>query len=403
MQVELLNHQWDFLNSEKRFLALVAGIGSGKSWCIAHYLLNRVSKYPKALHFVGANTYSQLKNSTLNAVFNELNRLEINHSYNHSSGILEFCGGYVLCKSMENFNALRGIEVASFILDEVRDLKQEAFDMMMGRLRDKRAGSDLQGRVVTSPSGYNWIFDYFHPNGKKNNDNFGIITASSFSNTHLPDGYLDAIKGQYDEKFFKQEILGEFINITQGKVYYAFDRDRNVQDLSWIKASEGTTYIFCDFNVDPMAATVAKIINNKIYLIDEFFLRNSDTDQATDEWLKKYAGASVVPDSTGKNRKTSGRSDFHIIREKGFTIIDTFNPLVRDRVNNINRMLSSVDIVIDKNLKHTINDFEKVSWNGGELDQRTDKLLTHISDTVGYGAWRFFPMIKKKEQSATRF
>lgn len=399
MQVRLLDHQWEFLISRSKFLALIAGVGSGKTFTIGHYLINRVTKYPKALHFAGANTYGQLKNSTLSGVFNVFNDLEIPFSYNQSSGLLEFLGGRVLCKSMENFNALRGIEVGSFILDEVRDLKLEAFEMMMGRLRDKNVGSDLQGRVVSSPAGYNWLFDYFHPNGKKKTKEFELITANSYSNTFLPDGYIESIKSQYDEKFFQQEIMGQFINITQGKVYYPFDREKNVADLSWCRTKQGTSFILADFNVDPLCSTVAKVLDDKLYIFDEFFIRNGDTYKAVNEWSKNYIGSSVIPDSTAWNRKTSGMSDIDIIKGAGFTVINTLNPFVRDRVNNVNRLLSQGRIVIDKNCRHTINDFEKVVWKDGALDQKTDHLLTHISDTVGYGAWKLFPMIRKKENT----
>jgi len=396
LNIELLPHQWDFLESRRKFLALIAGVGAGKTFTIGHYLINRVAKYPKALHFVGANTYGQLKNSTLNGVFSVFNDIEIPFSYNQSSGMLEFMNGRVLCKSMENFNSLRGIEVGSFILDEVRDLRQEAFDMMMGRLRDKNVGDDLQGRVVSSPSGFNWIFDYFHPSGKKNTKEFGYITASSYANTFLPKGYIESVQAQYDETFFKQEILGEFINITSGKVYYAFDRSINVGDIDF--DGFGTTFIACDINVDPMCAVVFRVFNESIYVFDEFFLRNADTFMATHEWKKKYSGCTVIPDSTACNRKSSGMSDVEIIKGAGFKVEYTHNPFVRDRVNNTNRLFSQKRLIINPRCKMLINDLEKVVWNGGQLDQKTDKLLTHISDALGYGAWKLFPMIKRQEQ-----
>lgn len=393
MNVTLLSHQWDFLTSDKKFLALVAGIGSGKSWTIAHYILGRISKYPKALHFIGANTYGQLRNSTLNAVFGVLNDLEIPFSYNQSTGILEVAGGRVLCKSMENFNALRGIEIGSFILDEVRDLKQEAFDMMMGRLRDKNAGGDLQGRVVSSPSGYNWIFDYFHPSGVNNTHEFGMVHANSYANTFLPDGYIDSIKEQYDEKFFQQEIMGDFVNLTAGKIYYGFNRDINVKEIPpAIIASGGTTYINADFNVGFMAATVMKYVNDTLYVFDEFFLKDSDTFQATAAWNLKYRGATVIPDSTCSNRKTSGISDHEIIRQAGFRILPTYNPFIRDRVNNVNRLLQQGRIVISPKCIHLIEDLEKCVWKGNKEDQTTHPHLSHSSSTLGYGAHKLMPI-----------
>jgi PBSX family phage terminase large subunit len=389
-EIKLLDHQWQFVNSLNRFTALIGGIGSGKTYTLAVYILSRVTKHPDALHFIGANTFSQLKNSTLSAVFSLLNDLEIPFSYNQSSGLLEFAGGKVLCKSMENFNALRGIEIGSFILDEARDLKQEAFDMMMGRLRDKNVKGDLQGRVVTSPAGYNWIYDYFHPSGEFHNKNFKLIQCTSMANKHLPDGYLESIKDQYSETFYKQEILGEFINLTAGKTYYAFERDDNVSEVSRVN---GSIYCGLDFNVNPLCGVVFQVINGKIRVIDEMFLENSNTFEACD-WLVKhnYRGCQVIPDSTGKNRKTSGKSDHDILKENGFTVMTTRNPMVFDRVNNINRLLTQNKIIIDPKCKKLINDLEKVTWKDNKLDQKTDPMLTHISDALGYGAWKLMPI-----------
>ncbi len=68
----------------------------------------------------------------------------------------------------------------------------------------------------------------------------------------------------------------------------------------------------------------------------------------------------------------------------------TRNPFVFDRVNNLNRLLSKGRIIIDPKCKKLINDLEKVTWKGSDLDQKSDHLLTHVSDSLGYIAhWRF--------------
>ena len=390
MQINLLPHQYDFMTSKKKFLALVAGIGSGKTFVLAHYIISRVVEYPDALHFIGANTFSQLKNSTLSAVFSVLNDLEIPFSYNQSSGLLEFAGGKVLCKSMENFNAIRGIEIGTFILDEARDLRKEAFDMMMGRLRDKNAKGDLQGRLVTSPSGFNWIYDYFHPSGEFKTEDFALIQTTSMSNKHLPAGYIDSMKVQYSDTFFQQEILGEFINLTAGKTYYSFDRERHIKPS---KKLMGTTFIGMDFNVNPMTAVVMQFNNGGVSCIDEVYQENSDTFRMCNELTKKgYGGATVIPDSTGKNRKTSGKSDHEILKEMGFRIQSVTNPLVFDRVNAVNRAFMLDKIIIDPRCKKLINDLEKVVWKDNKLDQKTDPMLTHVSDAMSYGIWQLLPI-----------
>lgn len=387
--INLIEHQYEFLRSNKKFLALIGGIGSGKSFVLAHYVVKQVVENPESLHFIGANTFSQLRQSTLTAVFTVLQDLEIPYSYNQSSGILDFAGGRVLCKSMENFNALRGIEVGSFIVDEARDLKQEAWDMLMGRLRCKKT-KRLEGRLVSSPAGYNWIFDYFHPNGELNTPDFGLIQATSMSNKHLPDGYIAAMKEQYSDTFYQQEVLGQFVNLTAGKVYYAFSRNNNVQET---RRMNGSTFIFLDFNVNPLTGVVAQFRDNCIHVIDEFFLENSDTFKLCKEAIDRgYRGATVIPDSTGRNRKTSGESDFAILEQFGFTIQSVANPLVIDRVNAVNRALMNGTIKVNPECKKLINDLEKVTWKNEKIFPGHDGMLGHITDALGYGVWQLLPL-----------
>lgn len=390
--MELLNHQWSFLTSKRKFELLKGGIGSGKSWCGSHWIIQRASQYPKAKHLIGANTYSQLRDSTLAAVFSVLDGLSIPYRYNANRGLLSFLGAEVLCKSMDNFNTLRGIEIGSFWIDEVRDLKEEAFLVLLGRLRDRNVQVH-QGRLTSSPSGFDWLFDWFDPNGEKNTEEFGLTTATSYDNPFLPDGYLETLAAQYGKDFFKQEVLAEWVNLTAGKCYYAFDREKNIRP---IQKRSGSVLVGMDFNVNPMTAVVAQVQNGKICIFDEVFDENSSTPKMCHELIKKgYKGARVYPDSTGKNRKTSGVSDFTALKDSGFQIESTRNPIVFDRVNNINRLLEQGKIIIDPRCKKLINDLEKVSWKGNAINKLSDPMLSHISDSLGYLCWKLDPMVSR--------
>ena len=121
------------------------------------------------------------------------------------------------------------------------------------------------------------------------------------------------------------------------------------------------------------------------------------------DYLKRkgYIG-NVIPDSTGKNRKTSGKSDHQILRENGFNVVPTRNPFVTDRVNNLNRLFTSDKIIIDPKCKKLIGDLEKVVWKNEKLDQNTDPLLTHVSDALGYGAYKLMGFNAEIEPIRTR-
>lgn len=386
-KITLLPHQEEALKSDDKYIAIITGIGAGKTWTGVHWVLKKSIESPKSKGFIGANTYSQLRNSTLSAAFNEFMRLKIDFNYNQSSGILSVLGKEWLCKSMDNYDVLRGIEVGEIWLDECAYMKEDAFNVINGRLRDKNG--TLQVFLTSTPKGFNWVYDLIHPSGERRLPNSRLIKANSIENIFLPDGYIDSLKEQYDDKLIEQELNGEFVNIQSGRAYYAFDRDTHVKD---IKRKSMPIYIGMDFNVDPMTSVICQVTNDHIYVIDEVYERNSDTIQVAPILQEKVGRVpcKIIPDSTGANRKTSGQTDFEILKRFGFKIMPTYNPLVIDRVSNLNRLFTLNKITISSKCKKLITDLEKVSWQEGQnkLDGKSDRMLTHISDALGYVAWK---------------
>jgi PBSX family phage terminase large subunit len=193
-----------------------------------------------------------------------------------------------------------------------------------------------------------------------------------------PEDNIDNIDPEYlkllekmPEKDKKRFLLGLYDDESDGNAYYSFKRDQHVKP---VKKLPGTYFIGTDFNVDPMTSVIVQLVDNQIQVIDEVFLHNSDTYKLCAELKKRgYAGLQVIPDSTGRNRKTSGQSDFDILKDHGFVVMSTYNPFVTDRVNNVNRLFTNNEIVIDNKCKKLIADLEKVVWRDNKLDQKTDK------------------------------
>ena len=55
--------------------------------------------------------------------------------------------------------------------------------------------------------------------------------GEAVENRHVfgnPDFYK-RLEHSYDARFFRQEVLGEYLNISQGRVYETFDRERNIR------------------------------------------------------------------------------------------------------------------------------------------------------------------------------
>jgi phage terminase large subunit len=207
---------------------------------------------------------------------------------------------------------------------------------------------------------------------------------------NLFDGYLEILEG-LDDKQKARFLEGTFADGDDGNAYYSFDRDKNVQEIDK-SYHVGQLLVGMDFNVNPMTAVIGYYVNGRFYITDEIFLENSDTYKMSDKLKANGYKGSIYPDSTAGNRKTSGKSDHRILEESGFKVMPTRNPFVTDRVNNVNRLLRDGLIIISPKCKKLINDLEKVSWKGNDLDQKTDKSLTHISDALGYLTWAIAPI-----------
>ena len=92
-------------------------------------------------------------------------------------------------------------------------------------MRDPEANY-LCGFAVWTPKGYDWVYRKFilHPApGHK------AVLAKPRENRFVLDKnpeYYEHLKNTYDEKFYAQEVLGEYLSLAGGRVYWAFDRKR---------------------------------------------------------------------------------------------------------------------------------------------------------------------------------
>jgi len=397
--IELMLPQWQSINSNVRHTGFIGGLGSGKTYTGAHFVLKMTKDNPGTLGLVGANTYSQLRDSTLEGVFQIYDELGINYVYKESKGILYLNGCKILCRSMEKYDRLRGTELAWGWIDEVRDMKLKAHKVVVGRIRAKKA-KNPHLLYTTTPCGFNWLKDYF--DGKKKSDKYCMFGAKTRENPHLPEDYADILEDSYDELLIKQEMDGQFINIHVLPIYYTFDRRRH--RLLHVYDERFPLHIGMDFNVNPMTAVVGQYVDYKIKIVNEIEIKSSNTHEMCEQIKILYPRATIyiVPDSTGKALKTSsaGESDHSILREAGFTVIEQTNPARRDRYNCVNNCLHKGWVEISPKCENLMIDLEQIGYKEGtDLEDTAGGTRGHLSAGLGYLLWYFFPFIKPSSDS----
>jgi len=346
-----------------------------------------------------------LRDATQAALIDILERNRIPHEWNRAENflVLRETRSRILFRAVEEFERLRGSNLAWFGLDELTYAPKQAWLRLEGRLRDPRA-TRLCGFAVWTPKGYDWVYERFV---EKRVEGYQTVEAQPFENRFLlekiPD-YYERLKHSYDGRFYEQEVLGWYLELTAGRVYFAFSRTANVAE---VEITAGRPLLWAlDFNVDPMSSVVAQVDGEEVKVLDEIVLNRASTYDACSEFGNRFAehaaGLVIYADASGARRQTSGTTDVEILKEflrdrpygEVRFKIPKANPAVRDRVTLMNSKLESAAgerrLVVHPRCKELIKDFEQVTYkeNSQVIDKDRDAKRTHLSDALGYLAWQ---------------
>ena len=393
----------EVLASKSTHCMLYGGSRSGKTFIAVYSLIIRASKV-KSRHVILRLNFNHAKTSiwldtlpkVLKIAFPDLpvewNKTDYFITLPNGSEI--WIGGLDDDARVEK---ILGKEYSTIYFNECSQIPYSSIQVALTRLAEKSGLKNKAYYDENPPTKRHWSYWLFikkvEPIESKSvkAENYSSILMNPRDNLeNINDEYLDLLDSLEDRQKARF-LLGEFTDGDEGNVYYSFDRERNVKEIP-TGLHIGQVRIGMDFNVNPMTAVIGYYVNGIFYITDEVFLNNSDTYKMVSELSNRKYQGSIYPDSTGANRKTSGKSDHEILRESGFYIEGTRNPFVNDRVNNINRLLKDGKIVISPKCKMLINDLEKVVWKGKDLDEGKDRQLTHISDALGYLCWALAPI-----------
>jgi len=360
---------------------------------------------PGRTGLIGAPTYPMLRDSTLTALVETLNENEVPFDLSRSDNVITMKegGARILLRSVDEFERLRGTNLAWFGLDELTYTHEEVWLRLEGRLRDPKASRHC-GFAVWTPKGFDWVYRRFLQDATPG---YEVVQARPFENSYLLDqvpDFYERLRTSYDENFYRQEVLGDYLNSKGGLVYHAFTRDLNLRTSA--VDPDKPVYWALDFNVDPMSSVVAQIAKNgEIQVLDEIVLKRATTEQACEEFEKRYGmpreGVVVYGDASGAAMHTTGYSDYQIIRQffaercvKTTYRVPRSNPAVRDRVSLINSKLRNTrgetSLYIDPRCKELMADFEQVAYeeDSTQIDKNKDRRRTHLSDALGYLIWQ---------------
>ena len=221
-----LPSQKKFHALENRFKGFSGPIGSGKSQALCQEAIRLSYMNPGRLGLLGAPTYPMLRDATQAALVEILESNEIPYEHNKAENtfVMLDTRSRILFRPVDEFERLRGTNLAWFGLDELTYTQEESWLRLEGRLRDPRA-TRLCGFAVWTPKGYDWVYRKFISDPV---NGYAAVQAEPFENRHLLSkigDFYERLKDSYDEKFYQQEVLGSYLSMDGGRVYSAFDRN----------------------------------------------------------------------------------------------------------------------------------------------------------------------------------
>jgi len=243
---------------DNNFIAFVAGFGSGKSEILHIIAVLTVIKFPWANVGTYAPTYDLINLNNVPRIAELLDLFGLKYKFNKKDFIFDIEGhGKIICRSMDNPGRIIAYEVFISLVDELDTMStkqaEDAWNKIIARNRQQppigetiskgslikwdhqeqaevtpvdisfQEGMEIINKcgVFTTPEGFKFTYRKWQ---KEDNIGYLLIRASTYSNPYLPKSYIDNLKNSYPSQLIDAYLNGEFVNLTGGRVYHAFDR-----------------------------------------------------------------------------------------------------------------------------------------------------------------------------------
>ncbi len=424
---KLLKAQREFLEIPHDYSLDVAvyqgGYGSGKTFAGSLLGILLALKFPGIRGLVGAQTYTLVRDTTLQTYFEHLDNFGFTEGkdYDWSSSLQKLTfknGSKILFRHFDEPNKLKSLNLGFVEIEEMSDIPYDTFKMLLGRMRQKvkKSWKDFTYRIFghTNPETCRgWVYKTFKEN---KSPNYRLISAPTTQNIYLPKGFCDELKKVYDEQYYNIFVLAQNGEYNNGLVIKDFS-DENIKEITY--QPEMDLHISCDFNVDPMCWVFAHKTDDKVFYFDEIAMENTTTAKACDEFYRRYPnhkGKIIVNgDASGDNRScTSEYTNYVIINKKllqfGYDVeiqIKAFNPPIKNRIMAFNSKVRSANgevcLFVDKKCEKLLYNIYNLKYKEGsskidiptyqQIKQSKElKFLSHPMDAASYLVDFYWPI-----------
>ena len=209
LNFQLLPWQQEVFKSSARFKVVAAGRRCGKSRLAATTLLIEGLRCPQgsAVLYVSP-TMGQSRQIVWDLLL-DLGRDVIQGSHVNNLDITLINGARIYVRGADRPDTLRGVSLTYAVLDEVADIKPEAWEQVI-----RASLSDKKGRAlfIGTPKGRNWFYDTFKLGEEGSDPDWKSWHFTTQDNPLIDPTEIESAKKTLSSFAFKQEYMASFSN-----------------------------------------------------------------------------------------------------------------------------------------------------------------------------------------------
>lgn len=356
-------------------------------------------------YFYGSPTYSQAKRVAWDRIQRLIPKNWILGKPSESElTIKTIFGSELFLIGFDQPQRIEGMQFDGGVIDENSDIKPKTFDLSVALTLAHRNGwCDFIGVPKRHGIGATEYRDKCKKAAKGELPESAVFAWPSEG--IIPKDMLEMYRATLDARDFEELIHATWLT-AGGGIFHAFDSELNVAECVYDPSLP--IVVGSDFNVNPMAWVLGHIKGTTFEVFDEIWIRNTNTPEALNVLLSRYADHQgrfqMYGDASARGRHTSAyMTDYnHIAQDvrlkkmgRSMHYIRS-NPPVVDRFATTNARLCTADgvrhVFIDPQCKHLILDLESRGYKPGTREADDSGDIGHPTDALGYILHKKFPL-----------